>query len=36
MKMTALDRVLLLITVLLSAYQIVVGIADLSTAPIIA
>ena len=36
MKMTALDRVLLLITVLLSAYQIVVGIDDLSTAPIIA
>lgn len=36
MKMSALDRVLLLITVLLSAYQIVVGIDDLSTAPIIA
>ncbi len=34
--MSALDRVLLLITVLLSAYQIVVGIDDLSTAPIIA
>jgi hypothetical protein len=36
MKMTALDRVLLLIMVILSAYQIVVGIDDLSTAPIIA
>ena len=36
MKMSALDRVLLLITVLLAAYQIVVGIDDLSTAPIIA
>ncbi len=36
MKMTALDRVLLLITVFLSAYQIVIGIDDLSTAPIIA
>ena len=36
MKMSTLDRVLLLITVLLSAYQIVVGIDDLSTAPIIA
>ena len=36
MKMSALNRVLLLITVLLSAYQIVVGIDDLSTAPIIA
>ena len=36
MKMSALDRVLLLITVLLSAYQIVVGIDALSTAPIIA
>ncbi|MBI5965700.1 MAG: hypothetical protein HY863_19660 [Chloroflexi bacterium] len=36
MKMTALNRVLLLITVFLSAYQIVVGIDDLSTAPIIA
>ncbi|WP_345307168.1 hypothetical protein [Candidatus Villigracilis saccharophilus] len=34
--MSTLDRVLLLITVLLSAYQIVVGIDDLSTAPIIA
>ncbi len=36
MKMSTLDRALLLITVLLSAYQIVVGIDDLSTAPIIA
>ena len=36
MKMSALDRVLLLITVLLSAYQIVVGIDALSAAPIIA
>ncbi len=36
MKMSTLDRVLLLLTVLLSAYQIVVGIDDLSTAPIIA
>ena len=34
--MTTLDRVLLFITVFLSAYQIVVGIDDLSTAPIIA
>ena len=36
MKMSALERVFLLATVLLSAYQIVVGIDDLSTAPIIA
>jgi hypothetical protein len=36
MKMTVLDRVLLLITGLLAAYQIVVGIDPLSTAPIIA
>ncbi|MCX6058219.1 MAG: hypothetical protein NTW69_08720 [Chloroflexi bacterium] len=36
MKMSAFDRVLLLITVFLSAYQIVIGIDDLSTAPIIA
>jgi hypothetical protein len=36
MKMTALDRALLFGTVFLSAYQIVVGIDDLSTAPIIA
>jgi len=36
MKMSSLDRALLFITVLLSAYQIVVGIDDLSTTPIIA
>jgi hypothetical protein len=36
MKMTMLDRVLLLITGLLAAYQIVVGIDDLSTGAIIA
>jgi hypothetical protein len=36
MKITILDRVLLLITGLLAAYQIVVGIDQLSTAPIIA
>jgi len=36
MKMTALDRILLLLTGLLAAYQIVVGIDQLSTAPIIA
>jgi hypothetical protein len=36
MKMTALDRVLLLGTGLLAAYQIVVGIDALSAAPIIA
>lgn len=36
MKMTALDRVLLLISGLLAAYQIVVGIDKLSAAPIIA
>jgi hypothetical protein len=36
MKMTTLDRVLLLITGLLAAYQIVVGIDKLSTVPIIA
>ena len=35
-KMTALDRALLFGTVFLSAYQIVVGIDDLSTIPIIA
>ncbi len=34
--MTALDRILLLLTGLLAAYQIVVGIDQLSTAPIIA
>jgi hypothetical protein len=36
MKMTTLDRVFLFGTVLLSAYQIVVGIDGLSTIPIIA
>ncbi len=36
MKMSVLDRILILITGLLAAYQIVVGINDLSTAPIIA
>jgi len=36
MKMTTLDRALLLITGLLAAYQIVVGIDNLSTAPITA
>lgn len=36
MKMTMFDRVFLLITGLLAAYQIVVGIDQLSTAPIIA
>jgi hypothetical protein len=36
MKIKTLDRVLLLVTVFLSAYQIVVGINDLSTTPIIA
>lgn len=36
MKMSALDRVLLLATSLLAAYQIVVGIDDLSTAPMLA
>jgi hypothetical protein len=36
MKMTTLDRVLLLLTGLLAAYQIVVGIDQLSTTPIIA
>jgi hypothetical protein len=35
-KMTALDRILLLITGLLAAYQIVVGVDQLSTVPIIA
>jgi hypothetical protein len=35
MKMTPPDRILLLITVLLAAYQIVVGINELSAAPII-
>ncbi len=36
MKMSSLDRILILATSLLAAYQIVVGINDLSTAPIIA
>jgi hypothetical protein len=36
MKMSLLDRVLILTTSLLAAYQIVVGIDNLSTAPIIA
>jgi hypothetical protein len=36
MKMSALDRALLFITVFLAAYQIVIGIDNLSTAPIIA
>jgi hypothetical protein len=36
MKMTVLDRILLLLTGLLAAYQIVVGIDQLSTVPIIA
>jgi hypothetical protein len=36
MKMTILDRILLLLTGLLAAYQIVVGIDKLSTLPIIA
>jgi hypothetical protein len=36
MKMSTLDRVLLLATGLLAAYEIVVGIDKLSTAPIIA
>jgi hypothetical protein len=36
MKMSTLDHMLLLVTGLLAAYQIVVGIDQLSTAPIIA
>ena len=36
MKMTILDRILLLLTGLLAAYQIVIGIDKLSTLPIIA
>jgi hypothetical protein len=36
MKMSVLDRILILATGLLAAYQIVVGIDELSTAPIIA
>lgn len=35
MKMTAIDRILLLITVLLAAYQVAVGINDLETLPIV-
>jgi len=36
MKITSLDRILLLLTGLLAAYQIAVGIDDLSTLPIVA
>ena len=36
MKMTILDRIILLLTGLLAAYQIVIGINKLSTLPIIA
>jgi hypothetical protein len=36
MKMSLLDRILILVTGLLAAYQIVVGIDDLSTAPMLA
>lgn len=36
MKMSALDRILLLITSLLAAYEIVIGIDNFSTAPILA
>lgn len=36
MKMTPLDRVLLLVMVLLAAYQVVIGIDNFSTLPIIA
>jgi hypothetical protein len=36
MKMTILDRILILITGLLAAYQIVVGVDQLTTVPIIA
>ncbi len=36
MKMSPLDRILILVTGLLAAYQIVVGIDDLSTAPMLA
>jgi hypothetical protein len=36
MKITILDRILLLLTGLLAAYQIAVGIDDLSTLPIVA
>ena len=36
MKMSPLDRILLLLTGLLAAYQVAVGIEGLSTLPIIA
>jgi hypothetical protein len=36
MKMSPLDRILILVTGLLAAYQIVVGIDDLSTTPMLA
>jgi hypothetical protein len=36
MKMTALDRILLLVTGLLAAYQVAVGVNGLSTLPMIA
>ena len=36
MKMTSIDRILLLVTSLLAAYQVVIGINDLETVPIIA
>ena len=36
MKMTAVDRALLLVTSLLAAYQVAIGINDLETVPIIA
>lgn len=36
MKMTAVDRILLLVTSLLAGYQVAVGINDLETVPIIA
>lgn len=36
MKMTAIDRLLLLVTGLLAAYQVAVGINDLETVPIVA
>lgn len=36
MKMTPLDRILLLVTGLLAAYQVAIGIDDFSTVPVIA
>jgi hypothetical protein len=36
MKMTQVDRILLLVTSLLAGYQVVVGINDLETVPIVA